>query len=134
VPVARNAEDKVMRLVEDLLQKTPDMPVGQLYEHAKKASAKIGELNMRQFNARYPLQIKLRQARSKDTAARGGRPRAQPAARRRRARSGNRDQVREILLGFAVALAGAEDKKDLVKVLAGVDEVVDRVVKAAGGR
>lgn len=132
--MARNAEDKVMRLVEDLLQKTPDMPVDQLFEQAKKANPKIGELNLRQFNARYPLQIKLRQARAKGAAARGGRPRSQPGVRRRRARAGNRDQVREILLGFAVALAGAEDKKDLVKVLAGVDEVVEKVVKAAGGR
>lgn len=132
--MARTAEDKVMRLVEDLLEKNPDIAVEQLFEQAKKVNPKLGELNRRQFNARYPLQIKLRQARAKDAAARGGRPRAQSGGRRRRSRTGNRDQVREILMGFALSLAGAEERKDLVKVLAGVDEVVEKVVKAAGGR
>lgn len=134
--MARASEDKVMRLVEELLQKNPDMALDQLYEQARKVSSKIGELNLRQFNARYPLQIKLRQARAAAASAAAGssrRPRSD-SPRRRRARTGNRDRVREILLGFAVSLAGAEEKGELVRVLAGVDEVVDRVIKAAGGR
>lgn len=129
--MARTSDDKVMRVVEELLQKTPDMPVDQLYEHAKKASSKIGELNLRQFNARYPLQIKLRQARAKDGAAKGGRPRS-TTPRKRRSKTENRDQVREILLGFAVSLVGAEERRDVVQVLAGVDQVVDRIVQVAG--
>jgi len=129
--VARVSEDKVMRLVEELLEKTPDMPVDQLYEHARKASSKIGELNLRQFNARYPLQIKLRQARAKDSSAKGGRPRA-ASPRRRRVQTEGRDQVREILLNFAVTLVGADERKDVVQVLAGVDQVVDRIIQATG--
>ena len=129
--MARASDDKVMRLVEELLEKTPDMPVDKLYEQAKKANAKIGELNLRQFNARYPLQIKLRQARAKDSSAKGGRPRA-TSPRRRRSSNENRDQIREILLNFAVSLAGADERKDVVQVLAGVDQVVDRIVQVTG--
>lgn len=129
--MARAADDKVMRLVEELLEKTPDMPVDKLYGHAKKANSEIGELNLRQFNARYPLQIKLRQARAKDSAAKGGRPRA-TTPRRRRSNTESRDQIREILLNFAVSLAGADERKEVVQVLAGVDQVVDRIVQVTG--
>lgn len=125
--MARTSDDKVMRLVEDLLAKTPDMTVEQLYEQATKASSKISELNLRQFNARYPLQIKLRKARAKDSGGKKERPRS-ATPRRRRAKAENRDQIREILLNFAVSLAGADERRDLVKVLAGVDQVVDRIV------
>lgn len=43
----------------------------------------------------------------------------------------DREKVRSVLLGFASDLAAAEQRKDLVKVLAGVDRYVDRVIKAS---
>jgi hypothetical protein len=38
--------------------------------------------------------------------------------------------VRQVFLDFATDLAAAEDRKDLVKVLAAVDAYVDQVVKS----
>jgi hypothetical protein len=43
----------------------------------------------------------------------------------------NREKVRSVLLGFASDLAAAEQRTDLVKLLAGVDRYVDKVIKAS---
>jgi hypothetical protein len=47
---------------------------------------------------------------------------------------GSRDAVRQALLRFATELSGAEQRSDLVRVLAGVDGYVDEIVKAAAAR
>jgi len=128
------AEDKVMRMVEGELQKNPSIKVDELYEKARAAHPKMEELNLRQFNARYPLQIKRRQAREQAPAAGSAAVPRASATRRRRARQANRDAVREVFLAFASAMAAAEERKDLVQVLASVDRYVDQVMKAGGGR
>lgn len=125
-------DNKVMKFVEDELKKKPDIDVKDLYEQAKKIkSGGVSKLSLRQFNARYPLQVKRRQSQKK-----GGRStkRKRSTSRRRTAPSNgkNRDAVRDTLLRFASEVAGAEHRKDLVKVLAEVDKYVDEVLKAAG--
>jgi len=43
----------------------------------------------------------------------------------------NRDAVRSEFMRFAAELAGAEDRKSVVKVLAGIERYVDRVVASS---
>ncbi len=125
------ADDKVMALVEQELEKNPDATTEELFGKAKSANAAIGKLTLRQFNARYPLQVKRRKSG-------GGRRRSRKTtkASTRRGKStatGNgRDAVRDSFLRFATALAGAESRGDVVKVLASVDRYVDEVIKATG--
>lgn len=126
-------DDKVMQFVEEELKKTPDIDVKDLYERAKKIkSGGVSKLSLRQFNARYPLQVKRRQSqksgRRSTKKKRTGRSRTRAAATNGK----DRDAVRDTLLRFAGEVAGAEQRKDLVKVLAGVDKYVDEVLKAAG--
>lgn len=126
-------EEKVMKFVEDQLKKNPDIDVKDLYEQAKKIkSGGVSKLSLRQFNARYPLQVKRRQSQKSggtSTKRKRSRSRRKKAARTNGA---ERDAVRETLLRFASEVAGAEHRKDLVQVLAGVDKYVDEVIKAAG--
>lgn len=120
-------EEKVMGLVEDELKKNPKVSTSDLFDKAKKASSAIGKLTLRQFHARYPLQVKRR--RSQSTSKK---PRRQRGGRQKAATTSNgREAVRQTLLAFASDMAAAEERKDLVKVLADVDKYVDRVMKAA---
>jgi hypothetical protein len=121
---------KVMAFVEEALKRSPKISVEELFEGAKKVSPSIGKLNKRQFHARYPLQVKRRKASS--TTPKRGRTataKARPA-RRRTTSEGQRDAIRDVFLQFATDMAAADDRKDLVKVLAGVDRYVDQVIKA----
>lgn len=126
-------DDKVMALVEQELKKKPDATVDELYEKATKVEKSVAKLTKRQFNARYPLQVKRRMGgmskRSKPRAA------AKKKAARAKAPSADagagRDAVRATFMRFASDMASAEQRKDLVKFLAGVDSYVDDVLKAA---
>lgn len=127
-------EEKVMQFVEDTLKKSPKMRLEELFERAKQVSASVGKLSKRQFNARYPLQVKRRKAqRSRPRKAAASAAPATPRATRAKHQMPDapaaRDSVRQILLHFATDIAAAEDRKDLVKVLAGVDRYVDQVMK-----
>ena len=114
------------------MAKDPSVASKELFEKAKESFPAARELNIREFHARYPLQVK----RKASLAAGGGK------RKRRRKSSGgrktgetaahaNRDAVRTALLKFASDLSAAEERKDLVKVLARVDSYVDEVLKAA---
>ena len=149
-------DEKVMRLVERELLKAPGASVGDLFEKAKKASRAIGSLSLRQFHARYPLQVKRRAnkagGRGRPTAKKVAKAKAAPrrakaapkrtkavprrvvrrVARKVAAPAANRDAVRNVFLNFATDLAGADGTKNVVKVVAGVDRYVDQVIKAVG--
>ena len=126
-------DEKAMKFVEDTLKKSPKIELDDLFQRTKKVSSSIGRLSKRQFNARYPLQVKRRRA----LAARGKRPgrrKEAPTGRQPRTKppvqsSEPRDLVRYMFLQFATDITAAEERKDLVKVLAGVDHYVDRVLK-----
>jgi hypothetical protein len=129
-----NTDEKVMALVKDELRKDPDILTSTLYDKAKSAVPSVGKLSLRQFNARYPLQIKRRMAMSGEGAP--AKPRSTKPAPTRRERKpaaptgGNRDNVRQVLLRFAADLSAADDRSAIVRVLAGIDGYVDDVVKA----
>lgn len=131
-------DEKVMSFVEGVLKKNPDIALEELYEAAKKFKRSVGSLSRRQFNARYPLQVKRRRA----LAERGKTPRRKSAStpsprKPRKPRktvpavlTSPRDSVRRIFLQFATDIAAAEERKDLVKVLANVDQYVDDVIQS----
>jgi hypothetical protein len=127
-------DPKVMKFVEDTLRKSPRIKNAALFERVKESFPFMGELTSRQFNARYPLQVKRRRALAR--RARSGGARKSPSARgglrpRTRPTPGSpRDAVRQVFLDFATDLAAAEDRKELVTVLAQVDAYVEQVVKS----
>ena len=153
--IVAKTDEKALAAVEEELKKNPSASLDELWAKAKQASPGVGRLDRRQFNARYPLQVKrrlLQAAGGKRKRRRGrkakaaaeaparrrllGRPRGRP---RKAASSGDstssaaRDAVREALLGFASDVVSAADSpKQLIKVLSGVDSYVDRVTKALG--
>lgn len=147
-------DDQVMELVRSELKKNPDIKSGDLFEIAKKSVPSVGKLSVRQFHARYPLQIKRDQAfasggSSSGTSAKTRRKRgARKATGRKKSRTsapaqstaaasgtaGNgpdRDAVRAVFMRFAADLSAAEARKDLVKLVAGIDRYVDDAIAAA---
>lgn len=147
-------DDSVMDLVRTELRKNPDIKSGDLYEIAKKASPAVGKLSVRQFHARYPLQIKRDQAFAADGGASKPAKKARKSAAkkstgrktRRKATAApqasvasapavgqgpDRDAVRAVFMRFAADLSAAEARKDLVKIVAGVDRYVDDAIAAA---
>ena len=125
-------DEKVMKFVEDILKKNPKIQLEELFERTKKFKSSIGRLSKRQFNARYPLQVKRRKALAAKARG-GGRKKTSSSAgtsRASKARAGEpRDRVRQVFLQFATDIAAAEERKDLVRVLAGVDTYVDQVMR-----
>ena len=127
-------DEKVMTFVEETLQKRPKIQLEELFEKAKKVSGAVKDLSKRQFNARYPLQVKRRRSqasRGKGASRKGtgGSSRGARVARGKQGTVGPRESVRQVFLQFATDITGAEDRKDLVRVLASVDAYVDQVLK-----
>lgn len=121
-------DEKILAVMEAELTKDRDVATTDLFEKAKAIDSAVGKLSLRQFHARYPLQIKRRMGKGRRTRKKGG-----AAATRRgrtRAQTG-RDGIRDAFLKFAEDLSGAEERRDLVRVLANVDKYVDDAVKAA---
>ena len=133
-------DEKVMSFVEGVLKKNPDMELEELFEATKKFKPSIGSLSRRQFNARYPLQVKRRRALAeRGVTGRGKRPRTKktPTAVSQKpprplpsSEAYPKDAIRQIFLQFATDIAAAEERKDLVKVLASVDKYVDEVFRS----
>lgn len=129
-----DVDEKVMAFVEETLSKNPRIQLEELFQRAREVSASIRDLSKRQFNARYPLQVKRRRSQAARKRA-GGKKRASQASRSRSRKSAgvgetqSREAVRGVFLQFATDIAGAEERRDLVKVLANVDRYVDQVFK-----
>jgi len=125
---------KVMTFVEETLKESPKIQLEDLFDRAKKVSNSIKDLSKRQFNARYPLQVKRRRSQATRKRA-GGRKKSAPSQSTRTQRKSSRrvgeprDAVRQVFLQFATDITGAEERKELVRVLADVDLYVDRVLK-----
>ena len=130
-----DANPKVMEMIEAELKKNADISNAELLEKARKIDKGVEKLSARQFNAKYPLQVKRalnppkrRSSRKrKSTSSSKGRS----TGRSRTAGDDSRDRVRAVLLELAKDVANAENKGDVVEVVAGIDRYIDRVVKAA---
>lgn len=127
--------DKVMEMVRKELDKNPDAENAELYEKAKKIDGSIGNLSLRQFHARYPLQVKRQKAQKKGKT--GGRRKKR--SRKRKAAAGSpggeasREDIRRVLLRFARDVSAADGKAGMIDILSSLDDYVDDMVKAAGG-
>ncbi|MEQ9397590.1 MAG: hypothetical protein RJQ04_00330 [Longimicrobiales bacterium] len=132
--MATKTDEKVMQAVEAELKKNPDASVDDLYAMAVAMDKSVSKLSKRQFHARYPLQVKRKMAPAAPKKARNApkKPaKKRPASAKAAKAAKGRDAVREIFLDFALELASAEDRKNAVRVVAGVDRWVDRVVEAS---
>lgn len=122
-------EAKVMQFVEKKLAAEPDVATAELFERAKAVDPGVKDLSLRQFNARFPLQVKRRQSLADPARKRSRRRRKRKDARQADPGQG-RDEVRQIFLKFATELSAAEDRGEVVKVVAQVDRYVDEALEA----
>jgi len=133
------ATDKVMQYVERALSKDPGTPNKVLFEGAQKIDKAIGKLSIRQFHAKYPLQIKRRKGGSAGRKKAGaGRPAARAAKTRtprsraaaRGAQATGADEVRKVLLRFARDLSAAETQLGTIEVMSNLDRYTTDILKA----
>ena len=135
--------DKVMEMVREELKENPDAENKELYAKAVKLDDAIDDLTLRQFHARYPLQVKRQIAQKrggkkkkkrKQRKSRKKRKASSRAATKGAAGSGpNRDAIRGTLLQFAKDVSSAEGKAEMIDLLTSVDDYVDQVVEALDG-
>lgn len=156
-----STNEKVMNYVERELSKQPDVSNEVLFEGAKKIDASVGELTLRQFHAKYPLQVKRRRGKSaksaksrKKTTTKKAKKttRARKTKRSTRAKAGGRRtsgrsraasgagarsaegaEVRRVMMRFARDLSAAESQLDTIDVLADLDRYVSDILKASRG-
>ena len=129
--------DDVMSMVRTELEKDPDVENKVLFEKATEIDDSIGDLSLRQFHARYPLQVKRQKAQAK-----GGRKKSSKASSAKRGRGSgrskgatlDRDRVRGTLLEFAKEVSAASGKAEMIDLITNVDRYVDEVAKAVDGR
>jgi hypothetical protein len=139
--------EQVMEMVVKELDKDPAVSLESLYGRAKEIDSSISELSLRQFHARYPLQVKRSRSRGAAKKQKGSSPRKRAAAgdkttaprvaTQRRSRgeaSGggagfDREKVRQLFLEFASEFAEAETRSEIVRVLSSVDSYVNRLAK-----
>lgn len=134
-------KDDVMKMVRKELDKNPDAENKDLYAKATEIDDSIDELTLRQFHARYPLQVK----RQKAQKSRGGKKKTKKKsstsrkskARGRKRSSGSgvdRDRIRGTLLRFAKEVSAASGTAEMVDLITNVDDYVDEVAKAVDAR
>lgn len=116
--MAVDRNERVLEMVEGALRENPDVSNDELQERASEIDPRIGELNARSFNARYPLQVKRKLAveEEEETATRAGEGEL-------------RATLRKTLLEFAKDYTGADDRGKAIDVLTDVEEYVDRVMR-----
>ncbi len=122
--------DKVMQLIEKELKKNPKATAKELQQKAKAVSASVGKLSVRQFHAKYPLQVRRKLAPKKPRRAAPKKPRrAAPKARAARGQV-NREAVRNTLMTFAQDLSAAQGKSETIAVLRKLDNYIDAIIRA----
>ena len=114
------ANEKVLAMVRQELEKDPGVSNETLLTKAKKISRSVSRISPRQFHAMYRLQAARELAPAK--------PR-KPRAERAKTPTLNRDAVRAVLLELATEVAAA-DQAGVVGVIGSLDRYVDRVVAA----
>lgn len=103
-------DSQIMEMVRAQLERDPPPPLAALYGRAVRLNPEIRNLSLRQFNARYPLQVRRRMKREAERRAGpspdGGKP-------RRAASDEVRARVRAVLLQYAKAVSGARTTAEL---------------------
>lgn len=120
-------KDEIMEMVRQRLSEDPDAENKDLYAKATEIDPSVDDLTLRQFHARYPLQVKRQMAQKR----RGGRSRRETSSRGRGA-GVDREAIRTTLLRFARDVSAADGKAEMIDILSSVDDYVDDVVNAVG--
>jgi predicted lipid-binding transport protein (Tim44 family) len=148
-----------MQFIEKELKINPKATAKELQQKAKAVSEAVGKLSVRQFHAKYPLQIrrklapkKPRRAAPKAKAApkkprraapkkpRRAAPKARAAPKKPRSAAPkataargqvNREAIRDTLMTFAKDLSDAEGKSETIAVLRKLDTYIDAIIRAA---
>jgi len=135
-----DVNEQVMEMVRKELEASPDASTTELYEKAKKVDSAMSDLSIRQFHARYPLQVK----RKKSLAEGGGRrkkPRRNRASSSKASRGTRRStsvgsrsesEIHAVLLEFAKEVSAANDRGPtaMLDVISNLDGWVARIQKA----
>ena len=122
--------DKVMQLIEKELKKNPKATAKELQQKAKAVSPSVGKLSVRQFHAKYPLQVRRKLALKKPRRAAPKKPRrAAPKARAARGQV-NREAIRNTLMTFARDVSAAEGKSETIAVLGKLDNYINAIIRA----
>lgn len=127
-------KDAIMEMVRQELSDDPDAENKDLYAKAKKIDPSVDDLSLRQFHARYPLQVKRKMAQSRRDRqkSRGTKSRTTGSGDGGTGGSGSvdRETIRSTLLRFARDVSAADGKAEMIDVLSSVDDYVDDVVDA----
>jgi len=150
--------ERVKNMVRHSLVAKPDVSNRELFDRALEiAPAAVDGLSLRQFHARFRLPVirhemirkprpKKEPSQTQPTASAAPGARNQKAGRKTRTvkqrrslayanhyseAEAMRPEVRAALVEFAVQLEGAEQRRDLVRVIAGMDTFVDRILDLA---
>lgn len=101
------SSDTVMDMVRKELEKNPDASNEALFEKAKKLDSSVSNLTVRQFHARYPLQVKRLKALARKRRA--GKRSSPSKAAAPRTGSGRRKRAAGATQATAPAGAAASD-------------------------
>ncbi len=126
-------KDAIMEMVRQELSDDPDAENKDLYAKAKKIDPSVDDLSLRQFHARYPLQVKRKMAQSRrDRKKSRGAKKATGSGGGGTGGSGSvdRETIRSTLLRFARDVSAADGKAEMIDILSSVDDYVDDVVDA----
>jgi hypothetical protein len=152
--------DRVKNMVRHSLVASPGVSNRELFDRAREiAPAVVEGMSLRQFHAKFRLPItrhemgRRRSEKKKNaasdaqstngssadnTTARNGTKRKPRSRSRSVSAEGSaasirlRADVRSAIVDFAVALESAEQRSDLVRVMATIDDVVDGIMSLAG--
>ena len=132
--------EQIMEMVTEEIKRDANVSLPALMEKAQEIDPSVKDLTSRQFNARYPLQVKRKLSGAKGGRKPGSRRRTKKAttqaqAPRRRTRRGaqatgeRREELRKVFFEFAREFADAETKTEIVGVLDKVESYSERVEK-----
>ena len=132
-------KEEILQFVRAELAKNESLGSRDLYELAKQKDASVGVESIQQFHTRYVVPFK-RQGPRASTSSRNKMRRRKSSSSKRAAPGRGRDlynpratsdrrELRRVFLAFAHDMAEADDLSRLVKVLADVDQYVDRIVR-----
>jgi hypothetical protein len=138
-----DVNEKVMTMVEKELARAPETSTTDLHELAKKVDPAMNDLSVRQFHARYPLQVKR-----KKSLAKGGGRRKKSTSDEKKKRGGGRgrifrgrpapaarsSEVHAVLIEFAKEVSAANDRGPtaMLDVISNLDGWAARIEKARG--
>lgn len=127
-------QDRILEMVRKQLQRTNPPNTKALYARAARIDEGIRGLTLRQFNARYPLQVRREMAREKKEQGRGDARESDDNVGK--SIDGIRDEerraaIRDVLFDFAREVVETPAGRDLVDLVGmKVEEYVSRLVRA----